>query len=217
MTADAPKNDGYIRWRCKNCNQRLKVRETTEGGSVIPCPRCGQLVNVPIANIESLASAADMAETGQPGRLNVQADLLKERLTGSIKDMGGGPTLKSDEKWSVDTAFGRVQELDQILASVAKMDQDLVGQMQRLYRNSELEFEDRKNEVKRAAEIRRDEIRELFDSRFASLKQRISSMQAMHQRLGRSELDELERMKRAYEALQLYGGYVYGIKPAKQS
>ncbi|MHC4592964.1 MAG: FmdB family zinc ribbon protein [Planctomycetota bacterium] len=76
------KGDGYVRFRCRACGQRLKVRDTMEGGDVIPCPKCGASVNVPLANLEAIAKQADMEETGQPGRLNVDPELLMKRLRG---------------------------------------------------------------------------------------------------------------------------------------
>jgi DNA-directed RNA polymerase subunit RPC12/RpoP len=209
----ADKNDGYIRWRCKECGQRLKVREDREGGDVMPCPRCGTLTNVPLANIESIATATDMEETGMPGRLNVNKDILKERLTqeGGPASVGGAPTLKQD-KWSIQAAFGRITELDEILASLRKSDEDFMGQVQRLYRDPDIEPEGRKEEVKKAAQTRRREVAETFRTRMQAMDQRIRSMDGMKHRLGRDEMDELNRLKRAFEAVRLVAGYGFGAK-----
>ena len=84
------KDDGFIRWRCKGCGQRLKVKETHEGGDVMPCPRCGEIVNVPMGNIAEIAKGTEMAETGDPGRLNVDPELLMKRLRGDEKAEGPG-------------------------------------------------------------------------------------------------------------------------------
>jgi hypothetical protein len=207
------KDDGYIRWRCKECGQRLKVREDREGGEVMPCPRCGALTNIPLANIDAIAQATDMEETGMPGRLNVDKEVLKKRLTqqGGPAAAGGAPTLKQD-KWSIQAAFGRITELDEILASLRKTDEDFMGQVQRMYRDPDLEPDSRKTEVKRAAQTRRQEVVGHFQTRMRAMDQRIRSMDGMKHRLGRDEMDELERLKRAFEAVRLVAGYGFGVK-----
>ena len=98
------KDDGYIRWRCKACGQRLKVKKTYEGGDVMPCPRCGEIVNVPMGNIEAIAKGTEMAETGDPGRLNVDRELLMKRLRGDEKATGPGSVGRSH--WTSDRARG---------------------------------------------------------------------------------------------------------------
>ena len=78
----AEKDDGYIRFRCRMCGKRLKVKDTIEGGNVMPCPRCGAAVTVPMGNLEAIAEGTAMPETGQPGRLNVDPELVRKRLAG---------------------------------------------------------------------------------------------------------------------------------------
>jgi DNA-directed RNA polymerase subunit RPC12/RpoP len=207
------KNDGYIRWRCKECGQRLKVREDREGGEVMPCPRCGALTNVPLSNIDAIAQATEMEETGMPGRLNVNRDVLKQRLTqeGGVDSMGGAPTLKQD-KWSIQAAFGRITELDEILASLRKGEEDFMGQVQRLYRDPDVERDERREDVKKTAQDYRRELLEIFQGRMATMDNRIRSMEAMKHRLGREEMDELARLKRAFEAVRLVAGFGFGVK-----
>ena len=50
--------DGYIRFRCKNCFKRLKVKADIAGGDAIPCPFCGNTVVVPFGE----AAQADLEE-----------------------------------------------------------------------------------------------------------------------------------------------------------
>jgi DNA-directed RNA polymerase subunit RPC12/RpoP len=209
----AEKNDGYIRWRCKECGQRLKVREDREGGEVMPCPRCGTLTNVPLSNIDAIAQATEMEETGMPGRLNVNKDILKQRLTqeGGVASMGGAPTLKQD-KWSISAAFGRITELDELLASLRKGEEDFMGQIQRLYRDPDVDRDARREEVKKTAQDYRRELAKVFQGRMEAMDKRIRSMEAMKHRLGREEMDELERLKRAFEAVRLVAGFGFGVK-----
>lgn len=213
----AKKDDGYVRFRCKACGQKLKIKDTLEGGNVMPCPRCGENVNVPLANLEAIAEATAMAETGQPGRLNVNPELLRERLRGEGEkaagpgSVGGAPTLRG-MSWSPEAAFGRIEELDQLGAALGKMEQDVMGQIQRLYRGQDLSAPERHQQIRDAADHRRDETRRLLESRLATLRQQVQSMEAKQQRLNRSELQHLARLRRAFEAIQLYGRYVLGIE-----
>ncbi|MHC4789597.1 MAG: hypothetical protein ACYS8K_10415 [Planctomycetota bacterium] len=212
----AAKDDGYIRWRCKSCGQRLKVRDTFEGGDVMPCPRCGVSVNVPLANIEAIAKGTDMPETGRPGRLNVDPELLRKRLAGQEErpegpgSIGGPPTLRQ-EAWSPEAAFGRVEELDQLAASLSQIESDVMGQVQRLYRDRELDDEAREQQVKEAGRMRREDIRELLQKRMAGIQSQARHLQRAYSRLNPSQQEHMDRLKRAFEALKFYGQHVLGI------
>ena len=213
----AKKNDGYIRFRCRNCDKRLKVKDTVEGGNVISCPSCGAAVTVPMANLEAIAEGTAMEETGLPGRLNVDPELLRKRLSGEDEarsgpgSVGGPPTLHQGE-WNPMSAFGRIVELDQLAAAIIKVNDDMMGQVQRLFRKADQSPEDREQEVKVAAERRQDELRKLFESRLLTVRHRAHRLQAMEHRLSRAEMDDLVRSKAAAEALELYARYVYGIE-----
>jgi len=212
----ATKGDGYIRWRCKSCNQRLKVKETYEGGNVIQCPRCGASVNVPMANIEAIAAGADMPETGQPGRIQLDREKLMRALKGDERQAGvpgsagSTPSLKGDS-WNPATAFGRLEQLAQLSASLAKIDQDTMGDVQRIYRNPRLTERQREAEVKSVAENRRREIKRLVENRLAGMRLELSQLEIKQQHLTRRQLTEMERLKRAVEALELYTRHVLGI------
>jgi len=214
--AENQKDDGFIRFRCKACGQRLKVKKTWEGGEVMPCPRCGELVNVPLANLESIAKAADMAETGQPGRLNVDPELLRKRL--GVEGQGGSgagtagvaPTLRR-EGWSPQAAFGRIQELDQLAAGLTQINNNLMGELQRIYRNSDLTPEQREEQVKRAARQQRADILKLVKARLLAAQQKVQALQG-RRGLNPSEVDHMARLERALEAVRLYARHVLGLK-----
>lgn len=214
MTAQ---DDGYVRFRCGECGQKLKAKKTSEGGDVMPCPRCGATVTVPLMNLQSIAKGTDMAETGQPGRLNVDPELVLKRLRGEGEkaggpgSVGGPPSLRQDVRGSLD-AFGRVQELDQLAASLSKVDGNAMGQVQRIYRNRELNAAQREVQVQQVADRRRQDIRELLANRLAGMRMDVRSLDAQRQRLMRSDLDRLDRMKLACEALEFYARHVLGIQ-----
>jgi len=210
------KDDGYIRFRCRSCGQRLKVKRDREGGEVVPCPSCGEPVNVPLANLDAIAQSADMPETGQPGRININPELLMKRLKGEDEErtgpgsVGGPPTLRQGA-WSPQTAFGRIQELDQFVAALVKVDQDLMGQIQRIYRNTELTAADREQQFREAGESHKKDIAGLLANRLGAMQGHIQVLQAKG-RLSSSEREHLDRLERSHEALRFYGQFVLGIE-----
>jgi len=212
----APEEDGFVRFRCGECGQKLKVKKTIEGGNVMPCPRCGATVNLPLMNLESIAKGTDMAETGQPGRLNVDPDLLLKRLRGEGEkasgpgSVGGPPTLRQEPGGALG-ASARVQELDQVAASVSKIDQDALGQVQRMYRGRELSAAQRQARVQQVADRRQQDIKELVANRLAGMRMEIRSLDVQRRRLMRSDLDRLEHMKLACEALEFYARHILGV------
>jgi len=212
----AEKDDGYVRFRCRACGQRLKVRKTSEGGTVIACPHCGASVNVPIVNLEAIAAATDMPETGQPGRLNLNPELLRKRLRGEDEErsgpgsVGGPPTLR-EGKWSAESAFGRIQELDQLAAALSKVEEDAMGQVQRIYRNRDLSAAQRDEQVKDVAALRLRDLREMLANRLAGLRRQINSLDVQRERLERGQRDQLERLKLGAEAIQVYARHILGV------
>jgi hypothetical protein len=203
------KDDGYIRWRCKACGQKLKVRKSYEGGNVIKCPSCGQMTNVPIGNLEAVAESTDMEETGRPGQLQLDPKKLMERLQGP-GSQGSTPSLK-EGPWSASAAFGRLVELDQLGTAIVKIEQETLGEIQRLYRNRELNASQRAEEVESAAAYRKDQLRELLKNRMRAVKDKISPMEARHENLSKAELTHLKKLRRALEAIRFYGRYVLEV------
>jgi hypothetical protein len=209
----AQKDDGYIRFHCKSCGKRLKVRETYEGGNVVPCPKCGAPVTVPLGNLEAIAEGTDMEETGMPGRLNVDPDLLRKRLSGEEDEqrqgpgsIGGPPSLKGGG-WSPQAAFGRVRELDSLSAALTQIEQEAMGQLQRAFRNTELSDEEREQQAREAGRNRLQDIRELLSSRLSAIRQQIQTLKARGSG-SPGDRAELERLQRARRAVQLYARYI---------
>ncbi len=210
----AEKSDGYIRFRCKRCNRRLKVRETYEGGNVIKCPTCGAPVTVPLLNIEAIAEATDMEETGNPGQMQLDAERLIEQLqqkTGGAKDgpgsEGSTPSLR-EGPWSPEARLGRLEELDELLDGIHKLHQETVGAVQRLYRDKKASPGRRADYVRDAAEHMHERLEKLVNGRLETLRQKISPMEARHERLRADELDYLEKLQRAREAVRFYARFV---------
>lgn len=211
------KSDGYIRWRCKSCNQRLKVKDTFEGGNVIQCPRCGANVNVPMANIEAIAADTNMPETGQPGRIQIDREKLMRALKGDdLKEpgtpgtSGSTPSVRNDA-WT-GAGFSRIEQLGQLAASLVKIDDAAMGEVQRLYRNPDLGPHEREVQIKIAGDARRADIKRLVQNRLVGMRMQLSHLEGSRERLGPGERTDMEKLKLGVEALELYTRYILGIE-----
>lgn len=212
----AKSEDGYIRWRCKNCGQKLKVKESYEGGNRIRCPKCGQPTTVPLANLDAIAAGTDMEETGDPGQLQLDPDRLIKQLRGEDEESegpgsaGSKPSLR-DKKWSPGKAFGRIEEVDDLVTAVNKINQETAGEVQRLYRDSDLKPGKRAQEMENAGKYRRDRLREILEIRLETIQDKLRPLDEGHERLTQTQLNERDRLRQAYEAVRFFGRYILGI------
>ncbi|MFO8006676.1 MAG: hypothetical protein R6V05_02975 [Candidatus Brocadiia bacterium] len=214
----AAKDDGYVRWHCKHCGQRLKIRKTYEGGNVIRCPSCKRLVNVPLANIDAIAETTEMEETGMPGQLQLDRDKLLRRLSGKGEKAdgpgspGATPSLRS-EKWDAEAAFGRIEELDLLASAINRIEQETMGEIQRAYRDKALGARERAQMVQEAGEHRIEELEQLVKARLATVRRKMQPLRSKDRNLNPSERRELRKLQRAEEAIGFYGKHVLGVEP----
>ena len=218
MRETKQKNDGYIRWRCPNCGKKLKMPADHEGGFVAQCPKCLATINVPMANLQALQDGADLEGTGVEEWLKVNPDLVMKRLRGEDEDetaVGrGGPVANWAEKagtWS-PTAFSRVAELDQVSASIALIDDEIMGQVQRLYRMRDLSRAQREERAKEIAQMRRRKLRKLFRDKLEPMKRRARVLQQHEDSLGPRDLHELAELRRKFEAVLFYGRVILRVR-----
>ncbi|MHC4592963.1 MAG: hypothetical protein ACYS8L_09760 [Planctomycetota bacterium] len=87
----------------------------------------------------------------------------------------------------------------------------MMGQLQRIFRDQELDEAQREEQVKQAARIRRDEIRQLLEKRLTAIRNRARRLQSGGDRLTPPQQEHLDRLKRAAEAIRAYGRYVLGV------
>ncbi len=211
------KDDGYVRFYCDSCGKRLKIKNTYDGGHVVRCPSCGQQVNVPLANIQAVADATLMDETGKPGQLQLDPEKLMERLRGSDTERdgpgspGSTPSLR-EGPWSAEKAFGRMEELDHLMEAVVRTEQEALGDLQRLYRKTDLNPSQRAQYVRDAGEHRRNRLKELVQNRIQAVKQEVRSMEPRHENLNKSELRHLKRLRKTLEAMRFYSRFVLRIE-----
>ena len=86
-----------------------------------------------------------------------------------------------------------------------------MGQVQRLYRDQQMDDAEREEQVKEGAAHRREEIGKLVRGRLAALRQQVEAMRAQGNRLNRSQLLHLQRLRRSLGALRVYTRHVLGV------
>lgn len=224
----AGKNDGYIRFQCKACGKRLKVRDKYEGGTVVPCPRCHASVVVPLANLDAIARRhrPDDEDEEWMGRLDVRPDALRERLGTpdipfSEADLArpewkrrmmaqeapaGGPTLNLPTR-----AFERIPQLDSLSARIKQIEDECVGDLQRMFRNPDITAEQRARRARELADGRRRDIQRAVEDILAAVRHDLSPLKVSLSRLSRSELKRRETLEAAEEGITLYAQNIYGL------
>jgi hypothetical protein len=158
----ADSGDGYIRFRCKACGKRLKVRAAGEGGQIASCPKCGATVNVPL-----------LGERAQQAGV-----LLKEE-----DPLAQAPPSQAARRASASASRLRrtgprhLAELEAFCSAVERVDAEMVEWVQRLARTPEADPEGAAAEVERIGRRRADEIRELADRYRAAWQEKFRRLQ----------------------------------------
>jgi hypothetical protein len=101
--------------------------------------------------------------------------------------------------------------LDQLGAALTEIEQDAMGQVQRVFRDADLDEGQREEQVKEAGRIRREDARQLLQRRLAGLRGQLQRLQSGGDRLTPPQEAHLARLRRAAEAIRLYGRYMLGI------
>jgi len=192
----------YVRFRCKACGKKLKVRAKHEGGDIIPCPRCHSPVTVPIANpaaiLEETASGRPAAAIPEPDAGTSPAD----------PTAAAGGTAR----WSPDATLGRLRELDSLRAMVARVDERTVDKIQRMLRQPKLERDVILPEVRRIARQREEAIRAAVTSHRNDIEAKIREAEAHPGSLTQPAQKRLAMLKRSLAALNLYVRFVLGMR-----
>ena len=192
----------YVRFRCKACGKRLKVRAEHEGGDIIPCPRCHSPVTVPIANPAAIlgeaASGRPAATIPEPGAETSPADP-------TVAASGPG-------RWSPDATLGRLRELDSLRAMVARVDEATVETIQRMLRQPKLERDVILPEVRRIAWQREEAVRAAVSSHRNDVEAKIKEAEGRPGSLTQPAQKRLAMLKRSLAALNLYVRFVLGMR-----
>ena len=131
-----------------------------------------------------------LTEAGTPGTAGSSSSLRENVWTGA--------------------GFSRIEQLGQLAASLAKIDDAAMGDVQRLYR-SDMEPAEREEQIKVVGNARRSEIKTLVENRLVGMRMQLANLEGSRDRLGPGERTDMERLKLAVEALDLYTRHVLGI------
>ena len=214
MAQSEQRADGYIRFRCSQCGQRLKIRDTFEGGVVIPCPNCQASVVTPMANLESITSGAREGEPEWLDQVTVDPAEVRRSFHQKQREEQAAQSPSAARKrgfGSAEAAFSRIVELDQLLAAVRGIDDKVMGRIQRLYRKEDTSSSSRAQRIEELAVRRRKDLQDMFKNKLAIIRRELAPLQANHERLGTRDLRRLEGLTLALEAVQLCVRYIYGI------
>jgi len=204
------KDDGYIRFHCRMCGKRLKIKKELEGGGTVKCPRCGELVTVPFANLEAIAQAEGLSDDTARKNINrLDPDLLMRQLRGDenggkkgngAASAGTAPT----RKWTPELTYGTIEALDSLRARLNKIEDDTVGDIQRLLRMREKPRDEILSELDKIAQDRQKEVRDYCRGRLQDLKEKLRALEAHKGVLGPAAVQRLDKLQRSVDALELY-------------
>ncbi len=219
--AEEEKDDGYIRFTCKYCGKRLKVRKEQGGGDTIPCPRCGEPVTVPVTNLEDIAGADEMLDKSKggeskgldPGQLLKQLKEEQDQM-GEKSEKPGSEHDKDEHqvrKWRPERYLGRVDELDHLRTRLNQIEDDAVEDLQRLLQNKDMSKKDKLREVENIAKERRQKIKNHCKERLDDVKKKRKKLKDREGVLGARAAQRLEQLDRTIQAMRLYLGRILGM------
>ena len=210
------KDDGYVRFRCKMCGSKLKVKKTSAGGNVVPCPSCGETVVVPFGDMSALAEAREL--TDDSDRKNVALD--PDALVGYLEEADKAFQAKEQPSeppagaaWRSKRAFTRVDELDNLRQKLNGIEDETVETLQRMLRQEDVPEDQLSREVDNISSQRRQQIGQLLGQRRLDLTQKLEKLKAVSGRLKPLEQERIGELERALRVLDLYVSRVLGLKP----
>ena len=226
------KDDGYIRFRCSVCGKRLKVRDTFEGGVVIPCPNCQASVVTPMANLEKIASPPGNDEEDEwVQRMSISPGRLRSSLSGAgprngstadnagtapaagpVGNAGATGTRGGDgqKRWMMDAARG-VPELEQTGAAIAKIDATFIRRVQKLCREEDLTPVVRARRIEELSVQRRHKLEEVFKKKLATMRGDLAPLQSNRDDLDSKDAFRFKALTLALDVVLNYGRYMYGL------
>jgi len=217
----AEKDDGYIRFQCPNCGRRLKMRNTYEGGNVIPCPRCQSMVVTPMGNLDAIVGGQHKGQAEWLNKLNVDPDTVLTRLQAEgVRNVNDAETVGPRPEPGAPvrpsgpiglTKLARIKELDQLDAAITKINDESMGRVQKIYREEGLTSSERAEQIKEMADWRKTDLRKAFRSVMTVLRRDLAGLESRSAKLSRAEGQERLRLRAALEAVQLYGRFVHGL------
>lgn len=237
-------SDEYVRFRCHMCGKRLKVRSDKQGGGqVLPCPRCREMLTVPLANLtDDLASATAEAAASEEvqkafgserafketafklsrmggastaGRRT--ADRPADRVPRDREEAGDEPSRAAAGRWrpsfATATPMLPLDELKEFRRKLDRIEGNALERACSVFGDLTATTDHKRNTLQRIGEERDNQYYDVY------LKLRddlMAEMKTLHVRTADLEPPQQKRLgeiRRIVESLDLYAFHVLGIEP----
>lgn len=210
------RDDEYVRFRCKACGKRLKVKKTFDGGQLVPCPRCGELVTIPLANIKAISDyEPDFSQTEEQSTDPLDPDSLiaymkeeGEKKKEEREDRAEGPR----KKWTPQKPAGRIQELNIVLNGLERVEQETVEKLEALFSQSGIPKEEIGRRIETICGERESDMRKLCTERLRGLETMRLKLVAKRGVLPPAGLQRLEEIERTLDALHRYFSQILKLR-----
>jgi len=190
----AKDDQDYVRFRCKACGKKLKVKLVDEGGQIISCPRCRSPVNVPLAGLPAdLSGGAPQHEGPGPkaGREGVEAPV-------------GVP-------WVPKVALRHLPDFDKFTAAVEKIDADKIEAVRRLVGEAVPSDEELDLEVRRIGKQQAEEMQGLVLRSAQAMKEKLRELEGPGRPLSTYESLRVRELKASLVLVQAYARHVLRV------
>ena len=206
-------DDGYVRFHCRMCGKRLKISKEREGGGAVKCPRCGELVTIPFANLEAIAQAEGLKDdTDRKNISRLDPERLLRQLGDEERKSAEAAAPAPSGRWAPELTYGSIEELDLLRARLNKIEDDAVADIQRLLRMREKPRKEVLTELERIAQDRQDQMREFCNERLRDLEEKLRDLEAHKGVLGPAAVQRLDKLQRSVDALHLYLSHVLHLQ-----
>jgi len=206
--------DGYIRFRCKNCFKRLKVKADIAGGDAIPCPFCGNTVVVPFGE----AAQADLEEgPGTAPEPPSRPLPTGHRFGGGKKSKGGGRPLRmraaaEGPGWRPLIAKReRIKDLDDLHKSLMRIMEESLAQSHAVLLDEKMKVEDRISKLQEIGKKRELSLKKKVIQYRENVRRRLKDMLADPQKMGPTGMKEISELKADAESVDLYTSFVLNM------
>ncbi|HOX40140.1 MAG TPA: hypothetical protein PL033_19320 [Candidatus Brocadiia bacterium] len=224
--------DGYIRFRCKNCFKRLKIKAEVSGGDAIPCPFCGNTVVIPFGEGAQAELGDELAPhptggtsqnvmdvgggTEQIGAPEPPRRPLPSR--GPIRKSGDDRTLKMR---STSSGLGwrpqlvkrdRIKDIDDLHKSMIHVMDENLAQAHSVLLDERIPMEEKLAKLQNIGKQRETNLRKKIIQYRDQLRDRLRRMMSDPRKMGPSGMREITELKSDIEAVDLFTSFVLQMR-----
>ena len=199
------KDDGYIRFRCKACGKKLKIRTSYEGGNIVSCPRCLASITLPLANLEALVQKGPEITPKAERKLDPKMLLssLRQETEAPAADSTAGAAERK-KAWAPQAGRGTVEELENFREAVQRLDEEMSERLRKLLRQPNVSRQDVLLEARRIRRARAERIRRYAESRARELRPLLAELEAGQEKLSETARARRDQVRKALWTLEAY-------------